>query len=263
MFNQFRISRGKAGCRVQVLRITAGGAPIRTPARVIRRFPGPDKPDVRGDTMLFSIKTLRAGVLIVPFLCTLMTAQCSSRYLADHFNKSASDESSQAPRVIQNLSLKPGDSVADIGAGGGHFTLLLARAVGSDGRVWAVDINPDFLDFIKERATAEGIGNIGYVRASFTESGLAAKSADLAFLRNVFHDMGDRVAYFARLKGVLKPGGRVAIIDYLPAGVLARLHGHFIEEGEILAVMKDAGYIAVERHTFLEGQSFNIFKPVE
>ncbi len=192
--------------------------------------------------------------------CWWPSAGCSSAYQAEHFNIGAAKESSQGARVIESLAIAPGSSVADLGAGGGHFTILLARATGAGGKVYAVDISPEFLDFIRERAAREGVSNVECVRGTFTDSGLPAGSVDLVFARCVFHDIRDRAAYFSRLRSVLKPGGRVAIIDYLPGGFLERIYGHFIPEQEILDSMRAAGYRAVKRHTFIEGQSFNIFE---
>jgi arsenite methyltransferase len=210
------------------------------------------------------MKSLLNALIVAALVCACVmpAAGCSSAYQAGHFNSGAARESSQGARVIESLAIAPGSSLADLGAGGGHFTMLLARATGPGGRVYAIDINPEFLDFIRERASGEGISNVECVRGTFTDSGLPAGSADLVFARCVFHDIQDRAAYFTRLRTVLKPGGRVAIIDYLPGGILERIYGHFISEKEILDTMGAAGYHAVKRFTFIEGQSFNIFEPV-
>ena len=80
--------------------------------------------------------------------------------MAKRFNKRAAQRKFKADEIIQTLSVKPGQIVADIGSGGGYFTFRFAQAVGSTGRVYAVDTNQEFLDFIKQQATEQGLSLI-------------------------------------------------------------------------------------------------------
>ena len=192
-----------------------------------------------------------------------LLAGCSCTSRPAHFNQLAMQEDAASPDVIPFLSLSRGDVLADLGAGGGYFSVRLARAVAPEGRVYAVDIDPAALAFIQAYSEQAGVGNVIPVRASFEASGLAEDSIDLIFIRNAYHDFRDRVAYFSRLRTVLTSGGRIAIIDYDPAklGFIRKLFGHALAEEEIIDEMTRAGYRHVAGHDFLARQSFNIFSP--
>ena len=186
---------------------------------------------------------------------------CSPDSMARHFNELASDEESQPDRVVECLKLKPGDKVADLGAGGGYFTVKLANQVGPTGTVYAVEIEQAYLDFIQQVLDERGISNVELVLATPEKSNLPSGAVDLVFVRNVFHHIGDPATYFSNLRAALGPNGRVAVIDYTPGGLLSRLHGHHVPEEEVVTKMEQAGYSRVQRHAFLSEQSFNIFTP--
>jgi ubiquinone/menaquinone biosynthesis C-methylase UbiE len=99
------------------------------------------------------------------------------------------------------------------------------------------------------------------VPAAYEDSKLRPRSVDMVFLRDAYHDFQNRVEYFSRLKKVLKPGGRIVIIDYDPAklGFLRRLHGHYLDEKIIIEEMKQAGYVKKASFPVLKKQSFNVF----
>ena len=176
-----------------------------------------------------------------------------------HFNESAAAEESQPARVMDALDIKPGDAVADLGAGGGYFTLQLARAVGHTGVVYAVDIESAYLDIIRSQLEQQAMMNVTLVLGTPEQSNLPQRSVDLVFVRDTFHHIREPVSYFARLRAVLKPGGRVAVIDYRPGGLVSHLHGHFVSEDEVVGKMEQAGYQRVKRHDWLAKQSFNLF----
>jgi len=202
-----------------------------------------------------------AAVALICAVMMVFIISCYAGSRADHFNRLASNAESQAERVVASLGLKPGDTVADIGSGGGYFTVLMARAVGPKGTVYAVDIDAALLKHVDDLAKKEGFSNVTTVRATESGTGIPGRCVDMVFMRNVFHDLKGDSAYFIRLRSVLKAGGRVAVIDYRPETLLKRLFGHFIDEAEIVSLMKSAGYGVAERHTYLEEQSFNIFVP--
>jgi precorrin-6B methylase 2/mono/diheme cytochrome c family protein len=114
--------------------------------------------------------------------------------------------------VAARLGLKPGDVVADIGAGTGAFTVPFAKAVGPSGTALAVDIWPDLLDYVGQKARITGVENLKTVLAARDDPKLPLK-ADVAFFHDVFHNMNDRQAYLATLATYLKPGGRIAIVE--------------------------------------------------
>lgn len=172
-----------------------------------------------------------------------------------YFNRTAQEDWSQATRVVRTLNLKRGQRVADIGAGGGYFSVLLARAVGPGGRVYAVDISPASIRHIRQYAAARKALNVIPLLAAADNPGLQDGSVDLVFIRNTYHHLGDRVSYFRRLKRSLRTAGRVAIIDFHPHVY----HDHSTSEKIIAAEMAAAGYRRVARFAFLARQNFNVF----
>lgn len=161
-------------------------------------------------------------------------------------------------RVVAELGLRPGDRVADLGAGGGYFTIHLARAVAPSGVVYAVDTDPDMLSGLTTQATKTGLANVVAVKAKPEDPGLR-EPVDLAFLANVYHHLPDRPAYFARIAAYLQPSGRIAVIEARPMG-LHRLFGHATSRETICSELEAAGYTMVAYLDFLPRQSFLIFE---
>ena len=179
---------------------------------------------------------------------------------AKMFNKKASDPKSKPDQVLNHLRLQAGNIVADIGAGGGYFSLRFAEVVGKAGRVFAVDVNPDFLKFIQTTAQEKGLDNLEIVNA--TESSLSLpENVDLVFMRNVCHHIQNRTSYFNKLKKVLRADGRIAILEYRKGRSLTfrGLFGHHVPKTTIIAEMTQAGFQLEEDLNFLPEQSFTIF----
>lgn len=117
--------------------------------------------------------------------------------------------------VIDRLHLEPGMVVADIGAGTGFFALPFARAVGPAGMVWAVDLQPAMLKILEEKLRQEGAPhNIELREGQAADTGLADGSCDLAFLGNIWHELDEPGTVLVELRRILRPGGRVAILDW-------------------------------------------------
>ena len=135
-----------------------------------------------------------------------------------------------------------------------HFTFRFADAVGPDGRVYAIDIDPDMLGYLRERVSSERRANVEVVEAAPDDSRLPASSVDLVFLCNTYHHVSDRVAYFDTLRARLRPAGRVAIVEY-------KTGDHGTSPDVIRKELADAGYREVKEETFLAEQSFLIFTP--
>jgi cyclopropane fatty-acyl-phospholipid synthase-like methyltransferase len=116
-------------------------------------------------------------------------------------------------QVLPLLKLKPGDKVADIGAGAGAFSLPFAKTVAPSGKVYAVDIDAGLLAYIAEKAKNETIENIETVKGEFSDPKLPARDVDLAFFHDVLHHIENRQAYLKALAGYIKPTGRIALIE--------------------------------------------------
>ena len=124
-------------------------------------------------------------------------------------------EKEEAPtKAIAALNIKPGQSVADIGAGSGYYSVLLAGAVGPTGRVFATDIQPEMLALIKKKLDALPIPQIQLVLGTPTESRLPDASVDLALMVDVYHELSEPQVFLRSLKRALKPGGRLVLIEF-------------------------------------------------
>lgn len=118
--------------------------------------------------------------------------------------------------TISRLKLKPGDVVADIGAGAGTWSVPLAKAVQPAGKVYAVDIDQGLIDHVALKARQAKVGNVETVLGKFTDPNLPARDVDVAFIFDVLHHIEDRVGYLKNLAKYLKPDGRIAIVDFYP-----------------------------------------------
>ena len=169
----------------------------------------------------------------------------------------------QPERVVAELGIRGGERVADLGAGGGYFTFRLADAVGPEGTVYAVDVDPEMVAYLRERAEEEARANVVPVLAAFDDPKLP-EAVDLIFSTNTYHHLEDQSAYFTRVAGDLRPGGRIAIIELSGVGFFHRLFsGHSTTASVIRSEMEAAGYREVERHDFLSRQNFQIFSRAE
>jgi ubiquinone/menaquinone biosynthesis C-methylase UbiE len=171
------------------------------------------------------------------------------------------DQWQQPEKVIAALQIRPGDQVADLGAGGGYFTFKLAKAVGPTGKVLAVDIDGEMIDLIADRARKESVANVETIVARVDDALLPEGGVDLIFTSNTYHHIGNRVAYFAKLRGYLRPGGRIAVIDFDRRAWLEGLLQHYTPSEFIKREMEQAGYVLQEELNFLDRQSFLIFAP--
>jgi predicted methyltransferase len=171
------------------------------------------------------------------------------------------DRDQQPARVMAALAVAPGAHVADLGAGGGYFTFRFADAVGADGLVYAVDVDPDMLGYLREQVRERGLANVEVITAAAADPGLPADGVDLLFTCNTYHHLTDRSAYFRRLKPSLRSGARVAIIDHDGSGFFGWLFGHATPPATIRGEMEAAGYRLEAQYDFLSRQSFQVFVP--
>ncbi len=118
--------------------------------------------------------------------------------------------------VIAKLKLKPGDVVADIGSGSGAFSIPMARAIGPNGTLYAVDIDQAMIDFVGDRAKKEGLGNVRKVLGEYDDPKLPVRDVDVAFFHRVLHMIDHRQAYLNAVAKYLKPDGRIVLIEKEP-----------------------------------------------
>jgi len=180
----------------------------------------------------------------------------------ERLNDPSRDTWQKPQGVIETLSIAPGSRVADLGAGGGYFTWHLAKAVGPRGTVYAVDINKAALDMIFKEMVARGTPNVRPVRATPNDPRLP-EPVDLVFSCNTYHQMIDRDVYFRSLASSLRPGGRVAILDFEPRGFFSGMFGNRIAKEDVRLEMEAAGYRLVDDHQLIDQQHFQIFEAAD
>jgi ubiquinone/menaquinone biosynthesis C-methylase UbiE len=171
------------------------------------------------------------------------------------------DRWQQPQQVVEALAIRPGDHIADLGSGSGYFTFRLAQAVGTDGKVYAVDIDSEMNELVAQRAKEEGIGNVEVILARSGDPLLPSTGVDLVFSVNTYHHFENRVVYFQRLRKYLRPGGRIAVIDFDRRAWLEGLFRHYTPAEFIKREMEQAGYALQQELTFLDRQSFLILVP--
>jgi ubiquinone/menaquinone biosynthesis C-methylase UbiE len=118
--------------------------------------------------------------------------------------------------IISKLELRPGQVVADLGAGPGVISLPMAKAVAPNGRVYAVDIDQAFIDHIAMRANEQNIANVKPILGKLTDPGLPAQDVDVALFHDVLHHIRDRAEYLKNTAKYVKPDGRIAIVELDP-----------------------------------------------
>jgi len=162
--------------------------------------------------------------------------------------------------VIQALKLAPDTAMADIGSGTGYFSMRFAHML-PKGHVYGVDIEPDMVKYLAERAKKEGLANLTAVAGAPDDPRLPAK-VDLIFMVDVYHHIGNRDAYLRKLRTSLKSGGRIALIDFRMDSKEGPPQSARIAPDRVKAELNRAGYRLVEEHAFLPKQYFLIFEPV-
>ena len=156
-----------------------------------------------------------------------------------------------APKIVDVLELKPGMTVADVGSGGGAMTVVLGKWIGP-GRVFATDITAHALRWTREYAKREGLNNVTVIEGAAAATNLPDACCDAIFLRHVYHHITEIDAFNKSLLASLKPGGRLAIIDFeardgspVPQGVPANRGGHGIPPSVVIEEVMRAGFTHV------------------
>lgn len=173
------------------------------------------------------------------------------------FENPQRDQWQQPEAVLSRLHLRPGMKIADIGAGTGYFSVRLVRHETAP-LVYAVDISPKMVEFLRERATKEALDRLRPVQGSATSPNLP-EPVDLVLVVNTYHHIGDRAGYFQKLAPSLRPQARVAIIDWKKESPMGPPAEHRFSPDQIQSEMGRAGYRLTEQHDFLPHQHFLVF----
>jgi ubiquinone/menaquinone biosynthesis C-methylase UbiE len=133
---------------------------------------------------------------------------------ADWLERSEREQEESPDVAVRLLQIPPGAAVADIGAGSGYITLLLSAAVGPTGRVFANDLQPQMIEILRRRLASQNVTNVTLVQGSVDDPNLPPASVDLALMVDVYHELSRPQAMLQKLRTALKPGGRLALLEY-------------------------------------------------
>jgi cyclopropane fatty-acyl-phospholipid synthase-like methyltransferase len=164
------------------------------------------------------------------------------------------DKKLQVDRVMDILGIRPGSTVADIGAGSGWFTVRAAKRVGEHGAVYAVDINPESIKYIDNRVTREGIHNVHTILSAAADPKLPANSVDSVLILKTYHEIAEPVLLLQNLRRSLRSGARIGIIDRNGNG-----EDHGIQKDVIEREASQAGYKLTEQYDFVKADREDYF----
>jgi predicted methyltransferase len=183
------------------------------------------------------------------------------------FEGEGREEYQKPDEVVSNMELENGDVVCEIGAGTGYFTPYLARAVGSDGKVYAEDPQQEFIDALKQKISTQNLANVTPVVGTYTDTRIADRACDVAFVLDAYHHFEWPEPMLEAIATDLKPDGRLVIVDFYRRqneffdrwGVDARKHFR-LDRDEVIKEVESHGWQLADTRSFLEHQYFLVFK---
>ena len=170
------------------------------------------------------------------------------------FDSPGREERLQINRVMDVLGIVSGKVVADVGAGSGWFTVRAARRVGGGGLVYAVDINPEAIRYVAERAKKEELRNVKTILGKADDPMLPAGSVDAVLLLKTYHEVAQPIALLENLRAALRPGAKVGVIDRNGNG-----EDHGVGREVVIREAKASGYKLVEQYDFVKGDKMDYF----
>jgi SAM-dependent methyltransferase len=190
------------------------------------------------------------------------TRETSTPYAGDLtiFDSPGRDARLQIDRVMDILGITAGKTVADIGAGSGWFTVRAARRVGIAGSVYAVDINPDAIHYISNRAQKEALRNIRPILSNPDDPRLPVNTIDVVLMLKTYHEVAKPVALLRNLRPALRPGAKIGIIDRSGNGT-----NHGVARDVVIREATAAGYTLQDpdqkndKYDFVKGDGMDYF----
>lgn len=240
-----------------------GEPSVAAPLRATRLSINEGRPRRAAHTAAFAILVL--AILFSPAASAVqskspatqrITRPTSEPYTGDLsiFEDTRRAEKLQINRVMDILRIKQGSNVADIGAGSGWFTTRAARRVGATGKVFAVEINADFLKYIAERAADEKLTNIQTVLGREDDPLLPPGSLDAALILKTYHEVAQPILLLAHLREAMKADALLGIIDRNGNG-----KDHGINRSVVIKEAAEAGFSLVEQYDFVKPDGMDYF----
>jgi protein-L-isoaspartate O-methyltransferase len=211
------------------------------------------------------VRHFRILLVLVTALVSAATAQNGRVFNPRNVEalENESRDSWQKPaEVVQALEIERSAVVADIGTGSGYFVPYLSRAAGE---VHAVDIQQEMLVFVERKVAELGLANVNTVLSQENDTGLEPGSVDIALLIDVYHELRTPKALLTNIREILKPNGRLVIIDFVSDKVIpdiGPIRRHRVPEKRLTAEVQATGFELTERHSFLPYQYFLVFTVV-
>jgi ubiquinone/menaquinone biosynthesis C-methylase UbiE len=215
----------------------------------------------------------RVPLALLLFFCSVVTASAQSPattptpppgeqrktsepYTGDLsvFDSPGREDRLQIKRVMDILGIAPGKAVADIGAGSGWFTVRAAKRVGGSGLIYAVDINPEAIRYVGERARKEQLENVKTILSRADNPLLPASSVDAVLLLKTYHEVAQPVTLLQNLRAALRPDAKVGVIDRNGNG-----ENHGVGRDVVIREAKQAGYKLLEQYDFVKGDKMDYF----
>ena len=177
-----------------------------------------------------------------------------------YLDSSLRDGWQEPEAVLDALDIADGGVAADIGAGGGYFAERLADRVGPEGLVYATDVQDEMIEALERRVSERGLDNVRVVRAGFADPTLPEGCCDLVFFSSVYKEIDDRVAYMKKVVPLLRPGARVAILEFRPgARGLGTPPADRLAPEQVTRELDAAGFDLVATHDFLPREYILVF----
>lgn len=170
------------------------------------------------------------------------------------FESPGRDERLQINRVMDILGVSSGKSVADIGAGSGWFSVRAAKRVGPTGTIYAIDINPEAVHYIDQRAKKEQLSNIKAILNKPDDPSLPANSVDAVLLLKTYHEVARPITLLRNLRTALRPNAKIGIIDRNGNG-----ENHGVGKEVIIREAKEAGYRLINQYDFVKPDNMDYF----
>lgn len=170
------------------------------------------------------------------------------------FDSPGREDRLQINRVMDILGIAPGKAVADIGAGSGWFTVRAAKRMSGRGLVYAVDINPEAIRYVDDRARKEQLQNVKTILGQADNPLLPARSVDAVLLLKTYHEVAQPVALLQNLRAALRPGAKVGVIDRNGNG-----ENHGVGRDVVIREANQAGYKLIDQYDFVQADKMDYF----
>jgi len=182
---------------------------------------------------------------------------------ADWLVRSEREMEEEPDRALDALQIPPGSVVADVGCGNGYFTWRLAERVGSEGKVYAVDIQPGMLQQLRENMKKRGLSNVLPVKGEIDDPKLPEASLDLVLMVDVYHEFSEPQKMLAHVRRSLKPTGRLVLLEYRKEDPAVPIRPeHKMTEKEVRAELEPEGFRFEKNIGILPRQHILVFSPL-